>query len=128
MLLRLEDLLMDILKLAWKFVSFYDLPPQTLLHLSQTYGLTGLGSIVGIRDATALARARHHFQVVLEQEPDPRVQRCVTHQFSLADKAFALRAQGLQARVRGWLVVIDGGKKKPSVTSRLRPPAIRRPL
>lgn len=119
---------MDTLKLAWKFISFYDLPPQTLTHLSQTYGLTGLGGVVDIRDTTTLERVRHRFQVALEQEPDPRVQRCVAHQFSLADQALALRAQGLRARVRGWLVVIDGGKKRRSETSRLRPPAIRRPF
>lgn len=119
---------MDKLKLTWKFISFYDLAPQALAHLSRTYGLTGLGGVVGIRDVTALARARYRFQTVLEQEPDPRVQRCVVHQFSLADQVLALREQGLRARVRGWLVVIDGGKKRFPITNRLRPPAIRRPL
>jgi len=119
---------MDTLKLTWKFISFYDLPPQALTHLSHTYGLTGLGGVIGIRDVISLARAKSRFQTVLEQEPDPRVQRCVVHQFSLADQVLALRERGLRARVRGWLVVIDGEKKRFSVAARLRPPAIRRPL
>ena len=114
---------MDTLKLAWKFLSFYDLSPHALVRLSQTYGLTGLGGVVDVRDLSTLAKVRQRLWEVIEQEPDLRVRQCVTHQFTLAHKALALRGQGLRARVRGWLVVIDGGKNRQAGVGQLRPPA-----
>jgi hypothetical protein len=102
---------MDSLKLAWKFVSFYELTPQTLRRLSLTYGLREAGGFSQITGADTLQTVCQQFSVLLREEADPRVQHCLAHQLGLAHRVLSLRAQGLQARVRGWLVEIEGGKR-----------------
>ncbi|HXG19151.1 MAG TPA: hypothetical protein VNN62_08785 [Methylomirabilota bacterium] len=46
----------------------------------------------------------------ITSEEDPRARQCLLHQLALTYQALALRSYGVRARVRGWLVAIEGGK------------------
>ncbi|MEW6300243.1 MAG: hypothetical protein AB1671_21325 [Thermodesulfobacteriota bacterium] len=97
-------------KLTWKLARFYDLPLSMLTRLSHSYGLTTLGGLADINETGSLEIVRRRLLAVVGEESNPRVRRCLAHQFILAHKVLILRARGVRARVRGWLVEIDGGK------------------
>lgn len=97
-------------KLTWKLARFYNLPLRTLSHLSRAYGLTRVGGLADINETGSLEIVRRHLLAVVEEEPNPKIRRCLFHQFILAHKVLILRTCGVRARVRGWLVEIEGGK------------------
>jgi len=101
---------MNSLKLAWKFVTFYDLNPQTLQRLAWQYGLQECGGFIFATASSSVPRVPNHLIHAVAEEGDPRVQRCLTHQALLTHQVLALRAQGVRARVRGWLIEVEGGK------------------
>ena len=105
---------MGPLKLAWKFVTFYDLNPWTLRRLARQYGLQECGGfpIAAVPAGPCLPVADRPVAAIIEEQ-DPRVRRCLRHQALLTQQVLALRTQGMNARVRGWLIEIDGGKARP---------------
>lgn len=102
---------MDTLKFAWKLVCFYGLTPQTLARLTRLYGLREVGGLAEGGQTGKLSPTRRQ-QIVsgMKSESDPRVRYCLRHQFAVTRRARVLRARGHQAHVRGWLVVVRGGK------------------
>lgn len=103
-------------QLTRKLARFYNLPLHTLTHLARAYGLTRLGGLADINEAGSLDIVRRRLLAVVGEETNPQIRRCLSHQFILAHKVLILRARGVRARVRGWLVEIDGGKRNtPSV-------------
>ena len=117
---------MGPLKLAWKFVTFYDLNPWTLRRLAVQYGLQECGgfSIAAVPDPCLQVVDRPVAAIV--EERDPRVRRCLRHQALLTQQVLALRIQGMNARVRGWLIEIDGGKVRPQHTVSIVHPRVGR--
>jgi hypothetical protein len=103
---------MDPLKLAWKFVTFYDLNPQTLRRLALQYGLQECGGFPLAAAPRSFSRVSDHLIATVVEERDPRVRRCLTHQALLTQRVLALRTRGVSARVRGWLIEIEGGKAR----------------
>ncbi|HEV8713962.1 MAG TPA: hypothetical protein VGX03_14190 [Candidatus Binatia bacterium] len=101
---------MDPLKLAWKFVAFYDLNPQTLRRLALQYGLQECGGFPIVTALSSFPRVSDHMITAVVEEQDPRVRRCLTHQALLTQRVLVLRTRGVRARVRGWLIEIEGGK------------------
>ncbi len=101
---------MDSLKLAWKFVNFYDLNPQTLRRLSWQYGLQECGGFTPVTTPSSVTRVSNDLIPAVAEEGDPRVRHCLTHQALLTYQVLALRTRGVRARVRGWLIEIEGGK------------------
>jgi hypothetical protein len=115
---------MDPLKLAWKFVTFYDLNPQTLRRLASQYGLQEGGGFPVVTTVGSLARMSDHLVTAVVEERDPQVRRCLTHQALLTQRVLTLRMRGMRARVCGWLIEIEGGKALYSRTlPATRPPA-----
>jgi hypothetical protein len=101
----------DTLKLAWKVATFYDLTPQTLARLTQTYGLRESGGLVNTDGGEGVPLAfRQRIAQGMTSEVDPRVRYCLWHQLMVTRRAQVLRERGYQARVQGWLVVVRGGK------------------
>lgn len=103
---------MDPLKLAWKFVTFYDLNPQTLRRLAVQYGLQECGGFPLAAAPRSFSQVSDHLIAAVVEERDPRVRRCLTHQALLTQQVLALRTRGVSARVRGWLIEIEGGKAR----------------
>jgi hypothetical protein len=101
---------MNSLKLAWKFVTFYGLNPQTLRRLSWQYGLQECGGFTLTPVPRSITQGSNDLIRVVAKERDPRVRHCLAHQALLTHQMFALRTQGIRARVRGWLIEIEGGK------------------
>ena len=101
---------MDPLKLAWKFVTFYDLNPQTLRRLALQYGLRECGGFPITVAPSSDSQSLDHLSAAVVEERDPRVRRCLTQQALLTQRVLALRTRGMSARVRGWLIEIEGGK------------------
>ena len=101
---------MDPLKLAWKFVTFYDLNPHTLRRLALQYGLQECGGFPCAAGSGSFSQMSDHLTAAVGEERDPRVRRCLTHQALLTQQVLALRTRGVSARVRGWLIEIEGGK------------------
>src|SRR5262245_37555173 len=94
--------------LAWKLLTFYALSPATLRRLSLQYGLQecgGFGTAHGPAEPTPLVP----WAALATHEPDPRVRLCLDHQVALTQRVAALRRDGFPARVRGWLIAIEGG-------------------
>lgn len=117
---------MDPLRLAWKFVTFYDLNPQTLRRLAGQYGLQECGGFPTLSAPNPFAKVSDRLVAADIEERDPRVQRCLTHQALLTQRVLALRARGVRARVRGWLIEIEGGKAlHPRALPVIRPRASR---
>ena len=101
---------MDPLKLAWKLVTFYGLTPHTLRRLALQYGLQECGGFpLAPVPRSCFPRSDHLVTGVVEEQ-DPRVRCCLTHQAALTRQVLALRTRGVNARVRGWLIEIEGGK------------------
>jgi hypothetical protein len=116
----------DTLKLAWKVATFYDLTPQTLARLTQTYGLRESGGLVNPEGGEGIPLAfRQRIAQGMTSEIDPRVRYCLWHQLMVTRRAQVLRNQGYQVRVQGWLVVVRGGKTART-TARKGQPARRR--
>jgi len=103
---------MDLLKLAWKFVTFYELNPQTLRRLAVQYGLQECGGFPLVAAPRSCSQVSDHLSAAVVEERDPRVRRCLTHQALLTQQVVALRTRGVSARVRGWLIEIEGGKAR----------------
>lgn len=101
---------MSPLALAWKLVAFYDLTPHTLRRLTLRYGLEEGGGFTLSEASCVLLPALQQLGFAITSEEDPRARRCLVHQLTLTYQALALRSYGVRARVRGWLVSIEGGK------------------
>jgi len=107
---------MGPLRLAWKFVTFYDLNPWTLRRLAVQYGLQECGGFSIAAVPGPCLQVADRPIAALGEERDPRVRHCLRHQALLTQQVLALRTQGMNARVRGWLIEIDGGKARPKRT------------
>jgi hypothetical protein len=105
-----EDRVVDTLTLAWKVVSFYDLTPQTLARLTRVYGLQEYGGFLDI-DRTEKEQLQRRIDFGLTAETDPRVRYCLWHQLMISRRAQDLRMRGYRAEVKGWLVVVHGGRQ-----------------
>ena len=108
----MREISIDRLKLAWKFIIFYDLNTQTLRRLVLQYGLQEYGGFPCPAASGSFSQKSDHLSVVVGEERDPLVRRCLTHQALLNQQVLALRARGMSARVRGWLIEIEGGKAR----------------
>jgi len=115
---------MDPLKLAWKFVTFYELNPQTLRRLELQYGLQECGGFPIVTALNSFSRVPDYLITAVVEERDPRVRRCLAHQALLTQRVLVLRTRGVRARIRGWLIEIEGGKAlRPRIMSLARPRA-----
>jgi hypothetical protein len=113
---------MDTPKLAWKVATFYDLTPQTLARLTQTYGLRESGGLVSPDGGEGIPLAfRQRITQGMASEIDPRIRYCLWHQLMVTRRAQVLRDRGYQVRVQGWLVVVRGGKAAWVAARRCRP-------
>jgi hypothetical protein len=101
---------MEPLKLVWKFVTFYDLSPQTLRCLSAQYRLQECGGFPTVAVHSSIRSASDRVIAAVAEEGNPRGRRYLTHQALLTQQVLDLRSRGVQARVHGWLIEIKGGK------------------